>query len=1049
MKINILIIIINCLVIISVINAQSIAINSFDSFENIKLIKSDNVEIDLSGIDGIKNKALNINYKFVKGTGYAGIQFDREIDLSDDFEFTFYIKANSPNNNFEIKFLDQKGENVWWVNNVNYEFPKDWKKVRIKRRQINFAWGPAYDKTLRKISKIEFTIASFNGGSGSVQIDDLQYKKLSKIDISKLETNIIASANSNLLKNIKDNNLETYWTSKKKNNTLIYNFGYSKEIGGITFDWFKNNFAKIITISISDDNSHWDKILKVNKATNYKSFLKFDDIEAQYLKLDFSENKKDELSISEIKIQDADWSADINKFFINIAKEYPRGYFPKYLNAESSFWTITGVNEDVKETLINEEGMIESDKQGFSIEPFIFSNGKLYTWSDASISQHLMNDYLPIPSVKWTLPKMEMNIETFTSGAPNQSSAIFTKYTLKNISQEEIDGNLYLAIRPFQVNPYYQFLNGNGGAAKVKTINYDKEKKQVNVNDIKKIISLSEIDSAGFTTFYDGDIINYISNNILPANKNIVDEFYFGSGALKYQYKISPNEEKEIVILLPMYENIDFNLKEENVYETKLMDAVNFWNSKVNNIEFSLPESADKLINVLKSNIAYILINRDKFGIQPGSRSYDRSWIRDGSLTSSALLKMGLKNEVKEFANWYSNYIFANGKVPCVVDKRGPDSVPENDSHGEYIYLIKEYFNFTKDTTFLSDHFEKIKLVMSYIKYLTDQRSTEEYKSNDSLKMFYGLVPESISHEGYSAKPMHSYWDDFFILKGMKDAISIAEILNKTEVSEFIKQKNEFEKNLYSSIDLTTSRHKINYIPGCAELGDFDATSTTIALTPCNEIKNLRNDLLTNTFDKYYDFFKNRMNENSEWLNYTPYEVRTIGSFVLLDKPEIAHTIIDYFLQYQKPENWNHWAEIVWHNSKSPNFIGDMPHTWVGSDFINSIRNLFVYEDELNNSLIIAPALYDEWIDNPNGMSVKNLPTYYGKISYSIKNDDEKYTYEIYGDLKTPENMKYILRFSKDIFKIKKILINNVKYENFLSDEIMFKSIPTKIEIYF
>ena len=30
----------------------------------------------------------------------------------------------------------------------------------------------------------------------------------------------------------------------------------------------------------------------------------------------------------------------------------------------------------------------------------------------------------------------------------------------------------------------------------------------------------------------------------------------------------------------------------------------------------------------------------------------------------------------------------------------------------------------------------------------------------------YGLMPASISHEGYSAKPMHSYWDDFWALKG-------------------------------------------------------------------------------------------------------------------------------------------------------------------------------------------------------------------------------------------------------------------------------------------
>ena len=82
--------------------------------------------------------------------------------------------------------------------------------------------------------------------------------------------------------------------------------------------------------------------------------------------------------------------------------------------------------------------------------------------------------------------------------------------------------------------------------------------------------------------------------------------------------------------------------------------ATDFWKAKVDHIKFNLPESADRIVNTYKSNLAYILINRDKAGIQPGSRSYERSWIRDGALTSSALLKSGIVNEVKDFIDWYT-----------------------------------------------------------------------------------------------------------------------------------------------------------------------------------------------------------------------------------------------------------------------------------------------------------------------------------------------------------------------------------------------------------
>ena len=35
---------------------------------------------------------------------------------------------------------------------------------------------------------------------------------------------------------------------------------------------------------------------------------------------------------------------------------------------------------------------------------------------------------------------------------------------------------------------------------------------------------------------------------------------------------------------------------------------------------------------------------------------------------------------------------YDNGKVPCCVDEHGATPVPENDSHGEFIYLVAEYY---------------------------------------------------------------------------------------------------------------------------------------------------------------------------------------------------------------------------------------------------------------------------------------------------------------------------------------------------------------------
>ncbi len=290
-----------------------------------------------------------------------------------------------------------------------------------------------------------------------------------------------------------------------------------------------------------------------------------------------------------------------------------------------------------------------------------------------------------------------------------------------------------------------------------------------------------------------------------PPNKTAIDQNGLANGIIKYSLHLNPGEQQVFYVAIPFYKQNPLEEKVGIGYNFQGFDqATEFWKTKVNHIKFNLPESADRIVNAYKSNLVYILINRDKAGIQPGSRSYERSWIRDGALTSSALLKSGIVPEVKDFIDWYSDHLFENGKVPCVVDFRGPDPVPENDSHGEFIYLIREYFNFTKDTAFLRSQNENILKVVEYIESLIAERSTDHYKyGNDSVRAHYGLVPESISHEGYSAKPMHSYWDNFFTMKGLKDAAEIQKILGEKENYDRIsKVRDTFRENLYNSLEL-------------------------------------------------------------------------------------------------------------------------------------------------------------------------------------------------------------------------------------------------------
>lgn len=1043
----------------TIISAQVQTLDEFESKSGWDFIKSDGVNLNLSVDKGITGNALRFDYDFSKGTGYGGIQKLFPFDLPENYEFTFYLKAESPANNFEVKFIDSSGDNVWWMNNRNYDFPEEWKKITVKKRHIGFAWGPTDDRDLKRIDRIEFTIASFVGGKGTIWIDELKFEPLPP------ETGIypepIVTASSSQRKNkpalILDDLKESSWQSRKlKNQFVHFDFRTRREFGGLQITWEKDHRAKSFDILISDDNKSWEKVYSAGSNHSDVSFIRMPETEARYLKINLLDgSSKNRFGIGQVIFLDIKNSMSTNDFLRFTAQNSTTGDYPRYFLEQASYWTVTGVNNDMKEAMINEDGMVEVDKAQFSIEPMIKSGGKLYNWNNVQSNQSMnfFEDESGLgftPSVTWLCDDIKFVTAISASGEANVDSRLNIAYSFTNTSGQQKDFEFYLLIRPFQVNPYYQFLNLEGGVGKIHSINSQEKGRKIAVDE-KNLFSTIDYDHFGAFTFDDGNMVDFIRNSEIPDASSAFDPQGLAGGVMKYLIRLEPGERKEFFVVVPFYDPVPENheLSNEKIAED-FKQSTEFWRNRVDHIKFNLPESADRIVNAYKSNLAYILINRDKAGIQPGSRSYERSWIRDGSLTSSALLKSGIVEEVKDFIDWYADHQYESGKVPCVVDFRGPDPVPEHDSHGQLIYLIREYFNFTKDTAFLRSKNENVLMAVQYIESLIAERSTDHFKfGNDSIRAYYGLVPESISHEGYSEKPMHSYWDNFFIMKGLKDAVEIQKILGEQEHYESIaKTRDTFRVNLYNSFQLAMKTRKIDYLPGCVELGDFDATSTTIALTPCNELKNLPRPQVYNTFERYYEYFRNRRDGTIEWVNYTPYETRLIGSFIILDQPERAHALIDFFLDDQRPQGWHHWAEVVWKDYRIPRFIGDMPHTWVGSDFINSIRSMFVYENEYDESLVLASALYQAWIDSPEGISVENLPTYYGEISFSIKKEQTQYHFSIYGDVNPPANGIKIRNFNS-LRLPEKITVNGIETNDFNEREISVRELPAEVIIYF
>jgi hypothetical protein len=418
-----------------------------------------------------------------------------------------------------------------------------------------------------------------------------------------------------------------------------------------------------------------------------------------------------------------------------------------------------------------------------------------------------------------------------------------------------------------------------------------------------------------------------------------------------------------------------------------LSAVARIWRQESSRVSITVPAAGREHLDTLRANEAYMLINRDGPALQPGARSYRRSWIRDGAMMAAALLRLGHEDEVEAYARWFASHQYPDGKVPCCVDARGADPVPENDADGELIFLVAETARLTGDTAFAAELWPHVAAAVGHLDALRAQRRTEAYRTPDTL-VFFGLMPESISHEGYSAKPMHSYWDDFWALRGYADAAELAARLGKAdEAARIAASRDEFRADLVASIERAMAAHGIDYIPGCAELGDFDATSTTVALAPTAADAHLPREAIERTFEKYWTNFVARRDGVQPWENYTPYELRTVGTFVRLGWRDRAHELLDFFLADRMPPGWRQWPEIVWHDRKTARFLGDLPHTWVGSDYARSFLDMLTFERERDGVLVVAAGVPAPWLSD-GGVGVRDLRTRWGKLTYTLREED-------------------------------------------------------------
>ena len=1013
-------------------------LDDFSSAAGWQAFASGEAEMRVSVEDG----ALRLDFDFHGGGGFVVARKEFAQRMPTDYAFAFRVWGKAPRNKLEFKLADPSGKNVWRWQEEDFDFREQPRELHLHGSGIDFAWGPAGGGTIRELGAIEFVLSAGPGGKGTVWIDQFRFqdrtlRRRPRVSSSSAargcDTGALLSPHS-----------KAGWRSVMEDARpwVCIDFHDSREYGGLIIDWLPRPARRAFTVQSSDDGKQWKELHTARDARGARTYIHLPLTKSRFLRLVFGIPAP---GVKRLSVQSFAFSKTLIETFHAIAAASTRGFYPRYLNREQSYWTCAGGPDGVTCALINEEGMVEPDKGSFSLEPFLRRNGDLITWADARRSVGMEKDGLPIPSAYWAMEGMKLQVTPFAPGK-GAASVLYVRYRLANLAAEMCRVKLFVAVRPFQVNPPWQEWNQLGGLSKISTLAW--KDGALWINGGKAVVPLAKPSFIGMASFEQGSVTEHLAAGTMPDQTEVEDGFGFASAALGFTLKIAPGSQRDIFVAVPFGQKSRPRLVKELARSdgaARFAEAMRVLGGRLDAVGFRFPSAmARDAAETFKTAAGQILINRDGPALQPGPRRYTRSWIRDGVIMGAALLRAGEAAALQEFLRWYAPYQRSSGFVPCCVDRNGPDWLVEHDSHGQLIYGVRECFRFSGDLPFLKEMWPHVRRAARFIGRLRARRMTTDYLAAEKRDR-HGLLPESASHEGYLAHPVHSYWDDFWALRGLLDAAAIAETLGKrNDAVTFGDTARELRESIRTSLRRVIAEKRLNYVPGSVEWADFDPTATSNAISLLQSANELPAEQVDAMFELFVRDFRRKHSGEMEWSNYTAYEIRIVGALVRLGKRAEAAELLERFLDDRRPPRWNQWPEISWRDTRSPGHLGDVPHTWIAAEYMLAFASLFAWERESDDALVLASGLTAAWIGKRNGISVKGLRTWYGPLDFTLK-PGAGMVAEIGGSLDLPRG-GFVLRPPCPA-PIRAVTVNGKPVEAFSADEVIVREFPARIVI--
>ena len=227
---------------------------------------------------------------------------------------------------------------------------------------------------------------------------------------------------------------------------------------GALIEW-GDAYGTVFSTHLSDDGETFREMGRIETGDGASDSFWWRSTTSRYFRLTVHETSApDGAIVNELKLR------ILNKDRMPIgelerAAQSGRGeLYPQSLLGRQVYWTALGEFDQGEQALLDEYGDLEPRRGSPQITPLIRSAARCTARRLRYVSQRLAAGSLPIASVDWSAEGVELRTTAFAL-----AGQALAEHRLVNRSGAARKGALVLAVRPVQINPYWQ----HGGHAPI------------------------------------------------------------------------------------------------------------------------------------------------------------------------------------------------------------------------------------------------------------------------------------------------------------------------------------------------------------------------------------------------------------------------------------------------------------------------------------------------------------------------------------------------------------------------------------------------------